>query len=292
MKTAVLGAGKMGRWFTKFFLDEGDHVIVSDISREKLAKIKDEFGVEVFDNINAVKNADRVLICVPIENFEDLIKEIHSHIRPDHTVMDICSIKEIPVKIMHKYVKTGMSLGTHPMFGPGAKSINNQNFILTPTNDKEKMSAENFRNWLEKRGANVFAMSPRKHDELMSVVLGLPHFLGLVVCDTLMSYHNFLETKKVSGASYKMLSTLAEAVASEDAEFYASLQMNLPEIDKVEDLFFERVREWLDLVKRKDRSAFVNKVKLVKNKLMEISPDYTMSYEVMHRILEIAKSQT
>jgi len=292
MKTAIIGAGKMGRWFTKFFLEEGDTVIVSGRSKEKLSKIRDDFEVKTADNINAVKNADRILICVPIENFEDLIKEIHSHIRPDHTVMDICSIKDAPVKIMHKYIKTGTILGTHPMFGPGVKSIKNQNFVLTPTNAKEKMFAKSFRNWLEKKGAKVFIMPPRKHDELMSVVLGLPHFLGLVVCDTLMNHHNFLETRKVSGASYKMLLTLAEAVASEEAEFYASLQMNLPEIDKVEGLFLEKAEEWLDLVKRKDKSAFVNKVKLVKSKLVEIVPDYTMSYEVMHRMLEIAKSQT
>lgn len=292
MKTAIIGAGKMGRWFTKFFLEEGNSIIVSDRSREKLSKIRDEFQVETADNINAVENANRILICVPIENFEDLIKEIHAHIRPDHTVMDICSIKDTPIKIMHKYIKTGITLGTHPMFGPGAKSIKDQNFILTPTNNREKMLAENFRNWLEKRGAKVFIMSPKKHDKLMSVVLGLPHFLGLVVCDTLLDYNSFLETMKISGASYKMLLTLAEAVASEEAEFYASLQMNLPEIDKVEGLFLEKAEEWMNIVKRKDRLAFVNKVKLVKNKLAEINPEYTTSYEAMHRMLEIAKSQT
>jgi prephenate dehydrogenase len=292
MKTSIIGAGKMGRWFTKFFLEEGDSVIVSDRSKEKLSKIREELQVETADNINAVKNANRILICVPIENFEDLIKEIHVHIRPDHAVMDICSIKDTPIKIMHKYIKTGITLGTHPMFGPGAKSIKDQNFILTPTNNREKMLAENFRNWLEKRGAKVFIMSPRKHDKLMSVVLGLPHFLGLVVCDTLLNYNSFLETRKISGVSYKMLLTLAEAVASEEAEFYASLQVNLPEIDKVEGLFLEKAEEWMNIVKRKDRLAFVNKVKLVKNKLAKINPEYTTSYEAMHRMLEIAKSQT
>jgi prephenate dehydrogenase len=292
MKTAIIGVGKMGRWFTKFFLEEGDSVIVSDRNEEKLSKIRDEFKVETTDNINAVKNADRLLICVPIEDFEVLIKEIHSHIRSDHIVMDICSVKGMPVKIMHKYIKTGIILGTHPMFGPGVKSIKNQNFVLTPTNAKEKMFAKSFRNWLEERGVKVFIMSPRKHDELMSVVLGLPHFLGLVVCDALLNQYNFLETRKVSGASYKMLLTLAEAVASEEAEFYASLQMNLPEMEKIEGLFLRKAEEWLDLVERKDRSAFVNKVKLIKNKLMEIIPDYTVSYEVMHKMLEIAKSQT
>ena len=292
MKVAIIGAGKMGRWFTKFFLEEGDSVIVSSRSEGRLLKIRDEFGVEITNNINAVKNADRVLICVPIEDFETVVKEIHSHVRPDQVVMDICSIKEIPVKIMHEYIKTGTTLGTHPVFGPGVKSIKNQNFILTPIDDKEKMFAEEFKSWLEERQANVFIMSPRKHDDLMSVVLGLPHFLGLVVCDTLLDYADFLETKRVAGASYKMLLTLAEAVASEETGFYTSLQMNLPEIEKIEALFYEKSGEWLNIVRRKDRSAFANKMKLVKTKLRKVNPDYAKSYEIMHRLLNIIKSRT
>jgi prephenate dehydrogenase len=143
---------------------------------------------------------------------------------------------------------------------------------------------------LQERGANVFIMSPRKHDALMSVVLGLPHFLGLVVCDALLDYGNFLEMEKVAGASYKMLLTLAEAIASEETEFYASLQMMLPEIEKIEGLFLEKSREWLDVVRRRDRSAFAKKMELVKKRLRKVNPDYAKSYEIMHRLLEAVKS--
>jgi len=290
MKVAILVAGKMGRWFTRFFLEEGDSVVISSRSEEKLLKLKEEFGVEIASNVSAVERADRILICVPIENFEEVVKEIHSHVRPDQVVMDICSVKEVPVKIMHDYIRAGITLGTHPVFGPGVKSIKNQNFILTPTDKKEEVFAEDFKSWLEERGANVFVMSPRKHDELMSVVLGLPHFLGLVVCDALLDYGNFLETKRVAGASYKMLLTLAEAVASEETEFYASLQMMLPEIENIEGLFLEKSREWLDVVRRRDRLAFADKMKVVKRRLREVNPDYAKSYEFMHRLLGAVKS--
>jgi len=252
--------------------------------------LREEFGVEIASNVDAVKEADRVLICVPIENFEEVVKEIHSHVRPDQVVMDICSVKEMPVKVMHEYIRAGVTLGTHPVFGPGVKSIKGQNFILTPTVKKEEAFAENFKSWLEKRGANVFIMSPRKHDELMSVVLGLPHFLGLVFCDALLDYSNFLEMEKVGGASYRMLLTLAEAVASEETEFYASLQMMLPEVEKVEGLFLEKCREWLEVVRRRDRLAFAKKMELVKKRLRKVNPDYAKSYEVMHRLLEAFKS--
>jgi len=286
MKIAVIGAGKMGRWFAKFFLEQGINVVVSDKDKDKLLKIAEELKVKTASNVDAVRSADKILICVPIENFEDVIAEIHPYIRPEQEVMDICSVKELPVNIMHKYIEKGAILGTHPLFGPGVKSIKNQNFVLTPTNAKEKKLAEKFGSWLKHKGAKVFIMSPRKHDELMSIVLGLPYFLSLIVCDTLISYGHFSEAKRVSGISYKLLLTLIEAVASEEAEFSASLQMNLPEVDKVGGLLLEKATEWLDLVKRRDKPMFVSKVRRLKNKLARIDPEYLKSYEAMHKMLE------
>ncbi len=272
MKVAIIGGtGKMGRWFTKFFLDEGMQVIVSGRSKEKLLKIKDELGVEIADNVNAVKGADRVLISVPIENFEEVVREIHSHIRPDQVVMDICSVKEFPVKVMHEYIKTGTTLGTHPMFGPRADKIQNQNFILTPTNHKERRFANDFKSWLEEKQVNVSFMSPKKHDELMSAVLGLPHFLGIVVYDTLTNCVDLVETKRVAGTSYKLLLTLAETVASQDPEFCASLQMNLPNVESVEGLFCEKSMEWLNAIRQKDKRALADKMRVVKTKLEKTS---------------------
>jgi len=287
MKVAIIGgAGKMGQWFTRFFTEEGIPVIVSDINKEKLLKIKDELGVATTDNVNAVKNADRVLISVPIGNFEGVIREIHSYVRPDQVIMDICSVKEFPVKVMHEFIKNGITLGTHPVFGPGVKSIKNQSYILTPNNIKERVFAKDFKRWLEERNANVFIMSPRKHDELMSAVLGLPHFIGIVICDTLLNYANLSETKRVAGTTYRMLLTLAEAVISEEPEFYADLQMRLPETEKIESLYCEKSREWLNIVRRKDKLTFATKMNSIKMKLSKINPNYEKSYQIMNKLLD------
>lgn len=289
MKTAIVGAGKMGQWFMRFFLKQGDDVIVSSRNKEKLARIRDEFGVEIADNVGAVKDADRVLICVPIEDFENVVKEIGPYIRPNQVVMDICSVKKDPVRILHEYIRTGTTLGTHPVFGPGAEDIQNQNFVLTPTNRKERLFAEELKVWLEKRQANVFVMSPTEHDEIMSIVLGFPHFIGLVVCDTLLSCSRFSEARKVAGPSYRILSILAEAIACEETGFYTSLQMDLPEIERIESLFLEKTNEWLSVVGQKDRSAFTRKMELVKARLREANPGYLKSYRDMYRILDAVK---
>ncbi|MGB9959262.1 MAG: prephenate dehydrogenase/arogenate dehydrogenase family protein [Candidatus Bathyarchaeales archaeon] len=291
MKVAVIGAGKMGRWFAKFFLEQGLNVVVSDKDQDKLARIKEELKVETASSIDAVKSADRVLICVPIESFENVIAEIQAYIRPEQTVMDICSVKERPVEIMHRYIRNGAVLGTHPMFGPGVKTIKNQNFVLTPTNAEEEKLAEEFGNWLKEKGARVFFMSPREHDELMSIVLGLPYFLSLATCDTLIGYGCFPEAQKVSGASYKFLLTLVEAIASEEAEFSTSLQMSLPENNKVGELFLKKAAEWLELINKKDKKAFLDKVKRLKAELEKIDPNYSKSYEIMYKMLDVFRSE-
>jgi prephenate dehydrogenase len=291
MKVAVLGAGKMGIWFAKFFLEEGYSVVVADRKPEKLVKLKSELAVETADFAEAVQNADRVLICVSISAFEAVVKAIAPSIRDDQVVMDICSIKEKPVNIMHKHIKRGIVLGTHPVFGPGSKGVGHKAFVLTPTNPAEKEFAETFQKWLEQKEARVFVMSPKKHDKLMSVVLGLPHFLGFVACDALLEQADYAETKQVAGTTYRMLFTLAEATALENPELYATLQLNLPELAKLEGRFIEKACEWLKLIQQKDPAAIARKMAQLKAKLTKASGDYAQSYEVMYRMLEATEAK-
>ena len=286
MRTAILGAGKMGVWFAKFCKDNGETVILADRKINKLSKISRELGVETTaDFIEAVKSADNIIICVSISSFEAVVKKIGSSIRDGQVVMDICSIKEFPVKVMHENIKHGLVLGTHPLFGPGSSSVKGKAYILTPTNPEEEKFAGKFKGWLEKVDAHVFIMSPKKHDELISVVLGLPHFLGLVACETLMEQKDFAETKKVAGTTYRMLFTLAEATALETPDLYASLVTKLPEFG-TEELFMAKAKEWLDLIKSKDADAIVKRMERLKAKLTEADPDFAKSYKAMYKMLD------
>jgi len=289
MKTAILGAGKMGVWFAKFCKENGELVILADRNKDKLARLGKELEIETADFAGAVKKADNVMICVSISAFEDVVKKIAPFVREGQKVVDICSVKEQPVKIMHQYIKKGLILGTHPVFGPGSKGVKHKAYILTPTSAKERAFAEKYKGWLEKVGARVFIITPKKHDELMSVVLGLPHFVGLVACDTLLEQADFLEMKKVAGTTYRMLFTLAEATALETPDLYASLQTSLPEMGKIEAQFIAKAEEWLSLVKRKDSAAMVKKMAQLKAKLVKLDSEFEKSYETMYKMLEAAE---
>ena len=286
MRIAVIGAGKMGVWFAKFFLSKDYDVILADRKKDKLIKLGD-LPVDLTTNFQeAVSDADQIYLCVSINAIEEVVKTISPALHEGQVVMDICSIKEAPVKTMHQYIKGATVLGTHPVFGPGSNGVKHKAYVLTPTNAKEQEFAEKFKQWLEQEEAHVFIMTPKKHDELMSVVLGLPHFLGLVACETLLEQKNLPETKKVAGTTYRMLFTLAEATAMETPDLYASVQTNLANLGEIEDLFMAKAQELLNLIKNKDQKAIVERMEQLKKKLSAADSDFADSYEVMYKMLE------
>ena len=286
MKTAILGAGKMGVWFAKFCKEKGDTVVLADRNAEKLAKLKKELKIETADFPNAVKGADRVLICTSISSFEEIVKKITPAIHQGQVIMDVCSIKEFPVNIMHKYLKGALVLGTHPVFGPGSNGVKYKAYVLTPTTPEEAKYAEEYKAWLEKEEAHVFIMTPQKHDELMSIILGFPHFLGLAACETLLEQPAFPESKKLAGTTYRMLFTLAEATAQETPDLYANVQTKLNGLGKIEELFIANAEQWLELMKKKDSKAIIERMDRLRAKLGKVDSDYGKSYDVMYKMLE------
>jgi prephenate dehydrogenase len=291
MRIAILGAGKMGKWFSKFFLEEGYLVVVADRKKEKTEKLKTELSIQAAaDFAEAAKSADWILICVSIKATAAVVKKISPVLHQGQIVMDIASMKQEPLKIMHEQIKNATILGTHPVFGPGSGGVEHKAFILTPTNPAEEKFAAIFKNWLEERKARVFIMTPEKHDELMSVVLGFTHFLGLVACDTLIEQPNYPETKTVAGTTYRMLFTLAESAALESPELFATLQLNLPNVKKIENEFMQKAQEWLNIINRKDQAAIVSKLEELKARLAKISSDYEKSYETMYKMLEATEN--
>jgi prephenate dehydrogenase len=286
MRTAILGAGKMGVWFARFCKEKGDTVVLADRNAEKLAKLKLELQVETAGFVEAVRGADNVLICTSISSFEEIVKKIAPATHKGQTIMDICSIKEFPVDIMHKYLKDANVLGTHPVFGPGSNGVAHKAYVLTPTNKQEAVFAEQYKKWLEKEQAHVFVMTPKEHDDLMSIILGLPHFIGLVACETLLAQEGFVESKKLAGTTYRMLFTLAEATAMETPDLYANVQTKLGGLGKMEELFIANAQEWLDLMKNKDSKEIMARMDRLRGKLAKADSEYGKSYETMYKMLQ------
>jgi len=287
-RVAIIGgAGKMGRWLSRFLLEDDFKVVIADADEKSLADAGRRLGVGIAgNNVEALRSADYILLCVPVENIEEVLKEIGINVQSDQAVIDITSTKERPVELMHCYIGNSRVLGAHPLFGPGAGSIANKNVVLTPTDDKEAALADKITGYLEAKGARVSRMSPQEHDETMSLVLGLSHFIALVAADTLLSSGEIRPMETSGSSTYKVLLTLIESVLSEDPELYASLQMSLPKVTHFEELFRGKTAEWADLVAGKNRREFAERMKALKSKLQKVAPDFVKSYEKMYRIVE------
>jgi prephenate dehydrogenase len=277
----------MGRWFASFLVQDGKEVVISGRSEKRLQEAKQELGrVDIASNVEAVKNADVVLVSVPIDSFETVIKEICPYVRSEQFIIDLTSIKVFPVEIMHRYINTGLILGAHPMFGPGAKSMKNQNCVLTPTDEKELALAEKVKQYLETKGAKVTLMTPDKHDEMTAVILGLSHFIALISADTLSRFDQLGEMRTIAGTTYKVLLTLIKGVVSRDPEFYATLQMSLPDMAGIEEAFIRNSQEWVDLVRNRDKQEFIHRMQSLRNTLENSEPDLDKAYENVYKLLE------
>ncbi len=288
MRVAIIGgSGKMGRWFANFLLKDGKEVIITGRNERKLLEINEQLGVKATTSLaEAVKGADVVLISVPIDSFEEVVKQLAPCLQPEQVIIDITSIKVFPVETMHKHIKTGVVLGTHPVFGPGAEDIQNQNFVLTPTNEKETALAQKVKQYLEARGAMVTLMTPHEHDEMMTVILGLSHFIAIVSADTLLSFDKLKQMEAIGGSTYKVLLTLAEGVITEEPEFYASLQIYLPKMAEIEDLFLKRAKTWAEIVENKDKQQFARRMSALQERLEKSDPNFRKAYENMYKLLK------
>jgi len=96
----------------------------------------------------------------------------------------------------------------------------------------------------------------------------------------------FAESKKLAGTTYRMLFTLAEAVATETPDLYANVQTKLAGMDKIEELFIANAEEWLELMKKKDSKAIMDRMDRLRAKLGKADSEYGKSYEDMYRMLE------
>ena len=65
----------------------------------------------------ALAPSQYILVCVPATAFAATIALLVPHLRPDHVLMDITSIKAMPVEVMEAAF-SGAVIGTHPLFGP------------------------------------------------------------------------------------------------------------------------------------------------------------------------------
>jgi len=121
-----------------------------------------------------------VILAVPISCLQDVLSQMRPHLTPDSLVVDVCSVKEHPVRWMQELLPPSVELlGSHPMFGPdsAADTLKGRKIVLCPVRIASKRCAA-IRDYLTAKGLVVIETNPSEHDRQIAVSLALTHFIG------------------------------------------------------------------------------------------------------------------
>ncbi|MBN2368913.1 MAG: prephenate dehydrogenase [Vicinamibacteria bacterium] len=169
----LLGLGRFGK-LTYDYLREHGALRVWTRDAQKLA------GVPEKGSFEEVVSCDVVVLTVAISAMEETCRRMAPLLRPKQIVVDTCSVKTHPVRIMLEalpdYVEV---LGTHPLFGPdsGKNGIAGLKIVLCPARIAET-SFRSIRSYLASLGLEIIETTAEDHDRQAARMQALFHLLA------------------------------------------------------------------------------------------------------------------
>ncbi len=235
------GKGGMGSCMAQMFGELGHAVLIADLDTQ-------------LTPAEAARVADVVLISVPIDCTEDVIRELGPLVRTDGLIMDVTSVKTGPVHAMLDSTAAAV-VGTHPLFGPSVHSLQGQRVVMT------RGRGDEWFDWvyrmLHARGLNIVETTPETHDETMAIVQVLTHFatevMGRALADLRVPLQQTLE---FTSPIYLIELLMAARHFGQSSDLYAGIQMGNPVGGKVIAAFVDAARRLQETVSDADRTAF------------------------------------
>ncbi|MCS4541008.1 MAG: prephenate dehydrogenase [Euryarchaeota archaeon] len=256
--TIIGGTGQMGSWFAHFFKTKGFDVTISGPNTKTGDELAKKLNIKyTLDNKAAAKDADIVLVSVPIEKTVDVIAEVAPQMKTGALLTDTTSVKVDPVKAMQKFAAPGVEIiGMHPMFAPRFPSLKGQVIILTPVNHPPWL--EKIKDFFEKENARVFIATPEMHDEMMAIIQGLTHFVYIATASTLKRLGiDIKESRKLMSPIYELTLDIIARIAGQNPRLYAGIQMYNPKVNEIHKAFIEECLGLQRVIESKDVQAFV-----------------------------------
>jgi prephenate dehydrogenase len=283
MRIAVIGgAGRMGVWLTKHLTSLGHSLIVADLRSNQT----DVFGsmsevVIAGCNVEAVKDADLVIISVPLEKNIEVINEVVYHMRPGSVLCDISSVKGMTPLVLRESVTHGINpLCIHPMFGPAAGS-GQKKIVFLPLVESTKELELVYQLFPE---CNIITTTPEDHDRAMALTLSLPYFVNMVLASVLAD-DDLALLEQLGGTTFAVQLLLTGSVMSNSPGLHRGLHvMNSHSLDILKK--FERSFQQSLATLIRDAGEFESSYKALQDDL-EVSFNPQQKYNMMYRLLEI-----
>jgi prephenate dehydrogenase len=252
------GQGQMGRWFQRFFTAQGLDVLVADVDTRQTPQ-------------EVARLADVVILSVPIPKVGEIVRAIAPHLRPEAALMDLTSVKQGPMTAMLSNFP-GEVVGTHPLFGPGAKNLTGQTVVLCPGRGERWFSW--LKELLENAGARVKVTTATEHDRLMAVVQGLAHF-SLIALEMAIRELGVApqDLENFATPTFSTLHNLARRLFSQDAKLYACIQLQNPANRAALRALEDSVADILYFIQRQNADGLVKLIEGVKEGFMAEDKD-------------------
>ncbi|MCH2145353.1 MAG: bifunctional chorismate mutase/prephenate dehydrogenase [Phycisphaerales bacterium] len=244
-KVAVIGGnGAMGSLFAGLFRDLGHEVLIADLDTS-------------LRPVEAARMADAVLISVPIRSTLEVIAEIGPECREDGLLFDLTSTKVDPVRAMCESSRANV-IGTHPMFGPGVHTLQEQRIVLVPGRLHEGSSWDDWlRTCLTARGLSILNASAEEHDRSMSIVQVLTHFstevVGLAMARLGVSVE---DTLQFASPVYLIELLMTARHFCQSGDLYGAIHMANPNRGEIAAALEDSLRSWRQAVDETDQESF------------------------------------
>jgi cyclohexadieny/prephenate dehydrogenase len=223
-KVAVLGLGLIGSSLCHAMRKKGlAKSIVGHAKSEETRKIALEIGL--VDAVyaaaaDAVKDADLVIMCVPVGACGPLAAEIGPHLMQGAILTDVGSVKGAIVRDCGPHVPKGIHfIPGHPVAGTEqsgprsgfAELFENRWCILTPLEGGDPTATAKLEAYWQACGSNTELMTADHHDLVLAITSHLPHLIAYTTVATASDLENVTSSEviKYSASGFRDFTRIA-----------------------------------------------------------------------------------
>ena len=258
MNVGIIGGSDgLGKTLVYYFRDEFD-VYITGRDHQKGRSVAREADVNYIESNAGLANiSDILVISVPIQHTEDVIREVAPFMKDGSLMVDVTSVKEGPSKTMAEALGKNVEyIPTHPVFGPRTTDLNNQVIVLT-ADEKGEWYAKVY-DYLKSKNMRIIETSAEKHDFMMSIVQVLTHFSFISTASAIEKLKvNISETEDYESPIYNLMIDMIARIVSQNPYLTYNIQSMNANGDTIRNTFAEAVNELRDVINDEDSDRFV-----------------------------------
>ena len=201
-KILIVGLGLMGASLGQALIQRRQHIsdftVLGYARKQETIKVAMDQAIidEGSDDLQIMaKQADVVIVCVPMLSFESTLRALSTYLEPEVILSDVGSVKNEVIRACEQvYGKLPEHfIPGHPIAGAEKSGVHAANpelydchqVILTPMPHTSVLAQKTVQSMWEFVGAQVVSMTVEHHDHVLAATSHLPHLLAFSLVNTL-----------------------------------------------------------------------------------------------------------